>query len=1021
MPTRNKSRLFLIIILCAFMLAGNAYSVTRESLMSWGDETLDMLKSRYRLSSGLYAGAPGQTSATYAWGHGILLSAVVGAARVDNSYLAEAENLADLIHSNFWCSSGGGYNASRGGCGDRYSDDSAWIVLAMLELYEINGNVKYLNNAINCTNYIMTCENDLATAPGGGIRWHESNTCGTRMCSTAPVILCNIMLYQATGQSVYLDNTLRLYNWCNAYGMRDSLGIYYEGTKDGCSIIDYVQLGYDTAPILQAVIRLYQATGDEQYLTEAQRVAHAMVSRFVKADTHYLKANGKWCGHNMTDALVDLYEVDGDQYWLDVAAGYLEYLRNNCLFDGLYSEYWDDTTAPGSTDIIDHAAVARSFWTLARTNGGIAPNYPVILFENCSYGGLSLGLWHGDYDLAELTSRGIKNDSVSAIKINGGYSVTLYDNSGYTGTSQTRTSSISCLDSSVNDKLSSVKIGHSCPPADMIAFVSINGVWQEQSDIDVVVGDALALCPLPDTGTWLWTGPNGFGSTDQQIEFDAVSTAMAGNYIARNTNTCGTVSEITFSVTVSNPVSMPIIRSNLALNKLATADAYISSEPPQMAVDGTVSGNSKWCIATSGSHWLRVDLGDYYWVDTFVVRHSGAGGESTSWNTKNYSIQVSDNGISNWRNVVVVQNNIHSVTRSVSAPVYARYVRLYVTTPTQNTNTAVRIYEFEVYGSYDSHCYAGDVAGSGTLPDCRVDLRDFQVIANDWLTCNNPQDSASAGYWSEHGISPIPSDCAAVNALDLAMAGDLNGDCYVNMADLTIIAGNWLFGIEQQWDTLYGHWTLDDASGTVATDSSVYANNGTVFGDPARSLGRVGNCFTFDGIDDYVVIPDCRGIAGSNPRTVSAFIKADVDIDNSERNLHCIVSWGRSLNSGYAKWFVSLDDVTGKLALGIYGARLLGGVSLEDGTWHHIAVVLPDGADNINQVKMYVDGIEVETNAIGLDARLSTQLSEVYIGLVNSTPEPGAFAPAQFFKGSIDEVMIYSRALTAQEIYELAN
>ncbi|AZN43501.1 discoidin domain-containing protein [Paenibacillus albus] len=138
--------------------------------------------------------------------------------------------------------------------------------------------------------------------------------------------------------------------------------------------------------------------------------------------------------------------------------------------------------------------------------------------------------------------------------------------------------------------------------------------------------------------------------------------------------------------------------SNLALNKPATVDGTCNaSQTAAKAVDGSVINDSKWC-ALSGSHWLQVDLGSVKQVNQFVIKHASEGGETASYNTKAYNIQISTDG-TNWSTVVNVTGNTSGITVDKITQVSARYIKLNVTTPTQTTNAAARIYEFEVYGS----------------------------------------------------------------------------------------------------------------------------------------------------------------------------------------------------------------------------------------------------------------------------------------------------------------------------------
>ena len=750
MNTGKQKVIIIFSCIALAILESNAFALSKQTLIDWGTETIELLKSEYQLTNGYYAGSPDSTSVTYAWGHGIMFGAMVAAATVDDSYLAEAEKLAKDIQSGFWCNNGGGYNASRGNCGDRYSDDSAWIVLAMMELYEITEKSKYLEWAEAGCEYIMSCENDENTAPYGGIRWHESQTCGTRMCSTSPSCLMNMMLYKITGENQYLEAGLRLYNWAKNHGAQNmTTGLYYEGV--GCSNeIDYVQLGYDTAPMLQATIIMYEVTGNNNYLIESQHIAHNMVSKFVNGKTHALKQTGKWCGHDMTNALVYLYEVDGNQYWLDVAAGYLEFVYNNCkASNGLFNTSWDNTSGSGSTDIIDNASPARAFWTLAKTYGGTQQHGPVSVYNDCNYGGYAVYLDCGEYDMADMRFLGISNDTISSIKVSDGYKIRLYNDSGYSGSSYDCTSDKSCLsDYGWENKASSLVVSHECEPDEIVPMVKINNSdWQYITDINIEVGDSLLISPEPTDGNWNWTAPNGFASNIRTLSATAAITSYSSSYTAVYTNDCGAQTEKTFLLTVNNPSGKPQNRDNLALGKNVTADGYISGENPEQAVDGTADDNSKWCVnpGYDTTHWLIVDLGDMFEIDTFVVQHAAAGGESQSWNTRDYSILTSANG-DYWDTQVDIQDNYRNVTRDVIEPVWARYAKLEITDPTQNSDTAVRIYEFEVYSPFDSHCIQNDVTGRNGVPDCRVDLFDFNTIVNSWLDCNSAIDSNCIDY-----------------------------------------------------------------------------------------------------------------------------------------------------------------------------------------------------------------------------------------------------------------------------------
>ncbi|WP_220138873.1 discoidin domain-containing protein [Paenibacillus anseongensis] len=193
-------------------------------------------------------------------------------------------------------------------------------------------------------------------------------------------------------------------------------------------------------------------------------------------------------------------------------------------------------------------------------------------------------------------------------------------------------------------------------------------------------------------------------------------------------------SKVTYTITVISP--------NLALNKPATVDSTCNtSQTAAKAVDGSVTNDSKWC-SLSSNRWLQIDLGTVKQVNQFVIKHASEGGETTSYNTKAYNIQVSMDG-TNWSTVVNVTNNTKGITIDNITSVSARYIKLNVTTPTQTTNVAARIYDFEVYGpsnlalnkpaTVDSTCNVSQTAAKAVDGSVTNDSKWCSLSSNRWL------------------------------------------------------------------------------------------------------------------------------------------------------------------------------------------------------------------------------------------------------------------------------------------------
>jgi hypothetical protein len=87
-------------------------------------------------------------------------------------------------------------------------------------------------------------------------------------------------------------------------------------------------------------------------------------------------------------------------------------------------------------------------------------------------------------------------------------------------------------------------------------------------------------------------------------------------------------------------------RVNLALNRPVTGSLPCSqTQGPEKAVNGSVAGgpDDKWC-AQDRPLFLQVDLGASRPVTRFVVKHASAGGENAESDTREFNIQLSDEG-----------------------------------------------------------------------------------------------------------------------------------------------------------------------------------------------------------------------------------------------------------------------------------------------------------------------------------------------------------------------------------------
>ena len=203
---------------------------------------------------------------------------------------------------------------------------------------------------------------------------------------------------------------------------------------------------------------------------------------------------------------------------------------------------------------------------------------------------------------------------------------------------------------------------------------------------------------------------------------------------------------------------------------------------------------------------------------------------------------------------------------------------------------------------------------------------------------------------------------------------------------------------------LVGWWKFDDVSGTTAADSSGHKRNGQLKGglsfEKNSAPGKIGKALKLDGGEDYVQITGYKGVSGTSPRTVSAWIKT------ANRRSE-FVSWGLD---DFGRMFI-FGIIRGQ-GMGITpnGGYLYGKSKVHDDAWHHVVVVVDDvELPNLqDDVRLYEDGELAEIHDIGLldlwPINTGSKL-DVRIG--------------RRLKGLIDDVRIYDRPLSDDEVKNL--
>ncbi|MHC4744896.1 MAG: lamin tail domain-containing protein, partial [Planctomycetota bacterium] len=191
---------------------------------------------------------------------------------------------------------------------------------------------------------------------------------------------------------------------------------------------------------------------------------------------------------------------------------------------------------------------------------------------------------------------------------------------------------------------------------------------------------------------------------------------------------------------------------------------------------------------------------------------------------------------------------------------------------------------------------------------------------------------------------------------------------------------------------LVGHWAFDDGSGSVATDS-VGSNHGTVHGAAQWTSGQMAGALDFDGIDDHVSLSSIGALAGN-----SMTIEAWVYLNDIVYAFNPVLTQHTPGGNGY--YFYLYDSQpTFSLVDGAGYAEASASEVLGLARWYHLA-----GTNDGVSMRIYVDGrLRGSASSLGLTG--ASYDSHIAYDLTEPT----------YYKGAIDNVRIYSRALSEYE------
>ena len=235
----------------------------------------------------------------------------------------------------------------------------------------------------------------------------------------------------------------------------------------------------------------------------------------------------------------------------------------------------------------------------------------------------------------------------------------------------------------------------------------------------------------------------------------------------------------------------------------------------------------------------------------------------------------------------------------------------------------------------------------------------------------------------------------------------------VMIFDKTLSAEECIQLYEGSLNGLVAHWKFDEGSGMIAHDSAG-DNDGVVYG-AQWTTGEVGGALDFDGIDGYVEIPDDDSLTPNAEITIAYWVyKTGSSHAGVYKYAECVTEPASPGSSrAYVLQVLGNSDTAFLRVFSDWNTYddIEGDTIVSKNEWHHIAGTFDSG-----NAAVYVDGQLDGSTAMSVTS-IMNDVQPLTIGAFWSYC--GVDSLVATLRGKIDDVRIYDRALSAQEIEEL--
>jgi len=206
-------------------------------------------------------------------------------------------------------------------------------------------------------------------------------------------------------------------------------------------------------------------------------------------------------------------------------------------------------------------------------------------------------------------------------------------------------------------------------------------------------------------------------------------------------------------------------------------------------------------------------------------------------------------------------------------------------------------------------------------------------------------------------------------------------------------------------------WPLDEGTGIVSNDLAD-GNHGTWQGSPIPVAGKVAGALEFPTTDDYVLVLDDDLLDfGTGDFTIDCWVYPTTPYNGEPRTIVDKRAGTASANLGYCLFVNEDGNLAFTLGTGTGYQRFDGSnwLAVPDYTWSFVAVVVDR---TYNRLELYVNNICEAPNFNFDPAQTVDNTGDLWIGKDH-------FISNHNFRGIIDEVELFNRALSEGELWQI--